>query len=85
MLLSCSLGRLLLVAVASSCLGTFSNAAKAKPAYQTTMIAPGLMFAHYAPVGPRTSVAESLKFLQDLRAAILRWASNNPSVVEVTK
>lgn len=29
-----------------------------------------VMFAHTAPVGPRTSVAEQLKFLQDLRAAI---------------
>jgi glyoxylase-like metal-dependent hydrolase (beta-lactamase superfamily II) len=30
-----------------------------------------VMFAHNAPVGPRTSVADQLKFLQDLRAAIL--------------
>ena len=30
-----------------------------------------VMFAHNAPVGPRTSVGEQLKFLQDLRAAIL--------------
>jgi len=29
-----------------------------------------VMFAHNAPVGPRSSVAEQLKFLQDLRAAI---------------
>jgi glyoxylase-like metal-dependent hydrolase (beta-lactamase superfamily II) len=29
-----------------------------------------VMFAHNAPVGPRTSVADQLKFLQDLRAAI---------------
>ena len=29
-----------------------------------------VMFAHDAPVGPRTTVAEQLKFLQDLRAAI---------------
>jgi glyoxylase-like metal-dependent hydrolase (beta-lactamase superfamily II) len=29
-----------------------------------------VMFAHNAAVGPRTSVAEQLKFLQDLRAAI---------------
>jgi hypothetical protein len=28
------------------------------------------MFAHGAAVGPRTSVAEQLQFLQDLRAAI---------------
>jgi hypothetical protein len=28
------------------------------------------MFAHNAPAGPRTSVADQLKFLQDLRAAI---------------
>ena len=30
-----------------------------------------VMFAHNAPVGPRSSVADQLKFLQDLRAAIL--------------
>jgi len=30
-----------------------------------------VMFAHNAPVGPRTSVADQLGFLQDLRAAIL--------------
>lgn len=30
-----------------------------------------VMFAHNAPVGPRASVADQLKFLQDLRAAIL--------------
>lgn len=30
-----------------------------------------VMFAHNAAVGPRTSVAEQLTFLQDLRAAIL--------------
>ena len=30
-----------------------------------------VMFAHNAPVGPRTSVAEQLQFLQDLRAAIV--------------
>jgi glyoxylase-like metal-dependent hydrolase (beta-lactamase superfamily II) len=30
-----------------------------------------VMFAHNAAVGPRTSVTEQLKFLQDLRAAIL--------------
>jgi glyoxylase-like metal-dependent hydrolase (beta-lactamase superfamily II) len=29
-----------------------------------------VMFAHNAPVGPRTSVADQLRFLQDLRAAI---------------
>lgn len=29
-----------------------------------------VMFAHNAPVGPRTCVADQLKFLQDLRAAI---------------
>lgn len=29
-----------------------------------------VMFAHNAPVGPRTSVENQLKFLQDLRAAI---------------
>lgn len=29
-----------------------------------------VMFAHNAPVGPRASVADQLKFLQDLRAAI---------------
>jgi hypothetical protein len=29
-----------------------------------------VMFAHNAPGGPRTSVADQLKFLQDLRAAI---------------
>jgi glyoxylase-like metal-dependent hydrolase (beta-lactamase superfamily II) len=29
-----------------------------------------VMFAHNAPVGPRTSVTDQLKFLQDLRAAI---------------
>lgn len=29
-----------------------------------------VMYAHNAPVGPRASVAEQLKFLQDLRAAI---------------
>jgi len=30
-----------------------------------------VMFAHNAPVGPRTTVADQLKFLQELRAAIL--------------
>jgi glyoxylase-like metal-dependent hydrolase (beta-lactamase superfamily II) len=30
-----------------------------------------VMYAHNAAIGPRTSVAEQLKFLQDLRAAIL--------------
>lgn len=30
-----------------------------------------VMFAHNAPAGPRSSVADQLKFLQDLRAAIL--------------
>lgn len=30
-----------------------------------------VMFAHNAPVGPRASVADQLKFLQDLRAAII--------------
>lgn len=30
-----------------------------------------VMFAHNAPVGPRSSVADQLKYLQDLRAAIL--------------
>lgn len=29
-----------------------------------------VMYAHNAPVGPRTSVADQLKFLQDLRSAI---------------
>jgi glyoxylase-like metal-dependent hydrolase (beta-lactamase superfamily II) len=29
-----------------------------------------VMFAHDAPVGPRSTVAEQLKFLEDLRAAI---------------
>lgn len=29
-----------------------------------------VMYAHNAPVGPRSSVADQLKFLQDLRAAI---------------
>jgi glyoxylase-like metal-dependent hydrolase (beta-lactamase superfamily II) len=29
-----------------------------------------VMFAHNAPAGPKTSVADQLKFLQDLRAAI---------------
>ncbi len=30
-----------------------------------------VMYAHNAPVGPRSSVADQLKYLQDLRAAIL--------------
>jgi glyoxylase-like metal-dependent hydrolase (beta-lactamase superfamily II) len=30
-----------------------------------------VMFAHNAPVGPRSSVADQLRFLQDLRAAVL--------------
>lgn len=30
-----------------------------------------VMFAHNAPAGPRASVADQLKFLQDLRAAII--------------
>jgi len=42
-----------------------------------------VMFAHNAPVGPRTSVADQLKYLQDLRAAIFAEFKKGTPFMEI--
>ena len=44
-----------------------------------------VMFAHNAPVGPRSSVAEQLKFLQDLRAAIFAEFKKGTRFMQIPK
>jgi glyoxylase-like metal-dependent hydrolase (beta-lactamase superfamily II) len=42
-----------------------------------------VMFAHNAAVGPRSSVADQLKFLQDLRAAVLAELSKGTPFMQI--
>ncbi len=42
-----------------------------------------VMFAHGTPVGPKTSVADQLKYLQDLRAAIVAEFKKGTPVLEI--
>jgi glyoxylase-like metal-dependent hydrolase (beta-lactamase superfamily II) len=44
-----------------------------------------VMFAHNAAVGPRTTVADQLKFLQDLRAAIFTELKKGTSFMQIPK